>query len=379
MPILKKIFFVSVFIFILTLLFWGIYNLSFPKKEPAKKETPAEEPAKIPDVSQDFKIKTLTDESVLAPVLSPDGESIKYYSAVDGKVWQIDVDGLNKRNLSDQSLSGLSSVFWSGDQQKAITQFKDSAGNSNFFSFDYNTKKAAPLKKNLDEVAWQLGADRIFYKYYSPDTKERSLSVSDPDGQNWKKLADLTYRNVSIASVPKTSLVSFWNKADTFTPTELSSVPIIGGDKKTILKDRFGADYLWDPFGSLALVSHTDKKGGSKIQLGTINYNGGEYKNLDFPTFVSKCVWAKNGNSIFCALPGGVPDSAVLPNEYNERKFMTADTFWKINIQNGEKSRLLEVSEIKEKLDAQNLFLNLDESYLFFVNRIDQKLYRVSL
>lgn len=380
MSVLKKIFFASVFIFVLTLLFWGIYNLSFPKKETAQKETPKEEPVETPKNTEDTaKIKVVSGEAVFSPILSADGESIKYYSVVDGKVWQIDLEGQNKRSLSEQTLSGLTGVFWSSDRQKAITQFKNSSGETNFFSYDFETKKASPLKKNLDEVAWQLGANRIFYKYYSPDSKERSLNVSDPDGQNWKKLADLTYRNVSIASVPKTSLVSFWNKPDAFISTEFSSVPIVGGDKKTILKDRFGADYLWDPFGSMVLVSHTDKKGGGKIQLGTINYNGGEYKNLDFPTFVSKCTWAKGGNSVFCALPGDVPESAVLPNEYNDKKFLTADTFWKINVETGKKDRFLEISDIKNKLDVQSPFLSLDESFLFFTNRIDGKLYRLSL
>ena len=111
-----------------------------------------------------------------------------------------------------------------------------------------------------------------------------------------------------------------------------------------------------------------------------MNYNGGEYKNLGLPTFISKCVWSKDNKTIYCALPGNIPTNSILPNDYKDQKFTTTDTFWKINTTTGEKNRLVETNDMpKNALDASEFFLNTDESLLFFVNKIDKKLYRIVL
>ncbi|HAT75124.1 MAG TPA: hypothetical protein DCS28_03745, partial [Candidatus Moranbacteria bacterium] len=229
------------------------------------------------------------------------------------------------------------------------------------------------------EIAWQNTGNRIFYKYYDSKTKKRSLNISDPDGSNWTKLADIAFRDISIAQIPQSGSVSFWNKPDSFFETIFKSVPLVGGEEKEIMKGLFGADYLWNNNGSYVLISHSDAKGGNKIQLSIANSNGGEFKNLNMPTLVSKCVWMKDNKNILCALPGEIPAGAIMPNDYNQEKFRTADTFWKINTTTGEKARVIELEKITAKYDATNLFLNNDESILFFVNKTDGKLYRITL
>ena len=115
------------------------------------------------------------------------------------------------------------------------------------------------------------------------------------------------------------------------------------------------------------------------MELGVMNANGGEYKSLGIPTFITKCVWAADEKTIYYALPGGIPDNSVLPNDYKGNKFQTTDTFWKINIKTGEKTRLIETKDITEQYDASQIFINKSESLLFFVNKLNGKLYKVSL
>ena len=378
MSIIKKIFFLSVLILAMSLLFWGVYNLSFKKTTApvAQEPAPTVEAPAIPKTLP--QIAAISDEAVISPVLTGDGSQIKYYSRATGQVYEIDLDGGNKSTLASTELPGINNIFWSEDGTKVISKFIKPDGMQ-FFYYDYTTQKGTPLKKNVDEIAWQTSGNKIFYKYYDEQTKKRSLNISDPDGSGWSKLADIDYRNVSIAQIPQSGLVSFWNSPDALTETIFTSVPLIAGEKKTIFQGKFGADYLWSPDGSLALVSHTDVRGGSKMQLATMNYNGGEYKNLDAPTFVSKCAWSKDNKTIYYALPGGIPPSAILPNEYNEGKITTTDTFWKINIETGEKARLIETDKIGNKYDTTQIFLNADESKLFFTNKIDGKLYRIDL
>ena len=112
--------------------------------------------------------------------------------------------------------------------------------------------------------------------------------------------------------------------------------------------------------------------------LGMITING-EYYELGIPTIVSKCVWSSDNKEVYYALPGGIPEKSVMPNDYQEGKFTTEDTFWKVEVSSGKKERIVNTEEIKEKYDSSNLFLSPTRSALYFVNKIDGKLYRISL
>jgi len=381
MPISKKIFFISLSLFCIALLFFGIYNLAFKKPAPPTPVTEQKAPAIIapvvpPKVSAE-PIVAISDEAVLAPTLTGDATALKYYAKNSGRVYQIDFDGNSKRTLSDKELIGLSAALWSPDKNKVITKIT-SAGVTKFSYYNYLELKNTTLGTNVEEATWQTGGNRILYKYSDPKIKKRTLNTSDPDGANWKKLTEFAVPSV-FAQVPQSGLVSFWNKPDAFFETTLKTIPLIGGEEKVLLKGLFGADYLWNNNGTMALVSHTDTKGGTKIQLSLINSNGGELRNLNLPSLVSKCVWLKDNKTVYCAMPGEIPLSAIIPNDYDQEKFHTADTFWKINTATGEKSRIIDLNKITGKYDANNLFLDTTESFLFFTNRIDGKLYRITL
>ncbi len=377
MSILKKIFFLSVFVFVLSLLFWGIYKLSFKDNSATVADKTSTKPAT--PVAAANKIEPVSGEAVIAPTLAADGNSLNYFLEKSGQLLQVDFYGKVQQTLSAKNISNLSDAYWSIDKLKLVIKTKASDNGATFSFLDLASGETKPLKDNLDEVAWQTNANRILYKYYSPETKERTLNVADPDGSNWTKIADLNYKSLSVAQIPKTGLISFWNTGDAYVQTNFQAIPLLGGTAKTILATGFGADYLWNFSGDWALISHSDSQGGAKMELGMVNVNGGEYKNLGIPTFIDKCVWAENGQAIYYALPGGIPDNSVLPNDYKAGKFKTADTFWKVNIKTGEKTRLIETADIPGQYDASQLFLNKSESLLFFVNKIDGKLYRLTL
>lgn len=325
------------------------------------------------------KVSAVIQEAVISPILSQNQNNLKYYEKNSGKAFEVDFFGNGKKAVSALDVPNLEDVSWSIDRTQAILKIKKPDGKTSFTLHNFQDGTDMTLKDNIDEVSWQTNANRIFYKYYDSKNSARSLNVSDPDGKNWKKIADVPYRNVSIAQIPKTGVVSFWNSPDASVKTIFQTVPIIGGEIKTIYQDSFGADYLWDKSGNRALISHSNDNSGSKIQLGIINYSGDGYKDLNIPTFVSKCIWSEDGKTVFYALPGEIPDGSVLPNDYLDGKFNTTDTFWRVNLETGEKNRLVETNEIKGRYDADSLFLNSSESLLFFTNRIDGKLYRIAL
>ena len=50
-----------------------------------------------------------------------------------------------------------------------------------------------------------------------------------------------------------------------------------------------------------------------------------------------------------------------------------------MDLRSGKKERIVDLSKITGSYDAADLFLSSDESALFFVNKLDGKLYRIDL
>lgn len=384
MSLIKKIFFLSLVFLGLSLLLWGVYKLSFNQPETKQeKETSfkkgdasLKEKEKLIKINK-AKISAIVNEPVLNPVISHDGLSINYFSLREHKFYQVNLDGSNKKALFAQEFPHLTQIFWSPDKLKVILKLQNSSSPLAYLNFQMQTLTS--INKVIDNITWNALSNKIYYKFYNTKNKERSLNIANPDASHWNKLADLEYRKISLAQVPKTGLVSFWNSGDAYQQTKLQTVSVLGEEPQTIFQNTFGTDYLWSPSGNKILLSHTNVKGGHKIGLAVMNANGGEYTNLDIPTFISKCAWSRNEQFIYYTLPGGMDDNVVLPNDYKLKKINTGDTFWKVNLKTGKKTRLLELNDIQQKYDASQLFLNQNESLLFFVNYIDQKLYKINL
>ena len=357
----------------------GIYILIF---KPASKNSPASssDSKSSPEkkLSSSEKMILLTDEPVFAPVLNEDGSALKYYSPKDQGFYEISFDGKVRNLILKKELPGLTDILWSPAKNQAIFRIQPTPATWNFVFFNFSTQKETALGDNIDDIFWQ-NSNKILYQYFDPAKKERTLNLSDPDGNNWKKIADLNFTPVFSAGIPQSGLIAFWNNPDAYNESTLKSASLISGENKTIFQGKFGADFLWSPDGRLILASHSVERTGGKMQLAVMNDKGGEYKNLEIPTLTVKCAWSKDNRTVYYALPASIPENAILPNDYLSRQFNTTDTFWKVNVLTGEKNRLIDLKKITVEADATNLFLSPDESLLFFTNRTDGKLYQISL
>ncbi|PIR73284.1 MAG: hypothetical protein COU40_03460 [Candidatus Moranbacteria bacterium CG10_big_fil_rev_8_21_14_0_10_35_21] len=376
---LKKTFLISAISFGVILLLWGIYFLSFQK--PSVKDSSQDESETVQEIAEPIipktgKLVAITEEAVLAPTINETEDGIKYYNKNTGQVFQVDFDGDGKETLSSKELSGILNIFWSPDKTKVLSR-NNVNGAERYGYYSYEEVMGGLLHENIQSLSWQNNR-KIIYSFFNTVTKKDSLNMADYDGANWSKISDLDSSSIFLAPIPKTGLISFWNEPDASQESKLSSVPTIGGEIKIISSGNFGADYLWNEDGTLALSSHSDSKNGLKMQLGSFSADGSNYKDLDLPTFISKCIW-KNTQSVYCALPSSIPENSVLPNSYYQGNFNTTDTFWEIDVLTGEKKRIVDLKEINGQYDATNLFLSPDKGFLFFVNRTDEKLYRIEL
>lgn len=378
---MKKLFIIFVILFILSLVFLGVYYLGFNKTDdsasPEGKSIFAnrDEPDKS-DSTEQF-ITQITDEEVIAPVLTTGGGRIRYVNASNGSIEEIDLSGTNKDVLFENNFTGIENVAWSMDREKLLMQ---SATNKAYYIFDIVQNTKEPFKVNVDYAVWTTSGNRVLYKYFDEKNKERSLNVANADGSDWKKIVPLEMRRASFVQIPRSASVLYWNTGTAHEKSDLRSAGIVGvSEPKSIGNEPFGADYLPSPDGKTILMSALATEGGDQMKLSLMNQAGGELRALDIPTFISKAVWAKDSSTVLYALSNAAPEGALLPDDYRSGKFMTRDAFWKVDIASGQKERLTPLDAITQKYDATNLFLSPIEDTLFFVNRYDNYLYRLDI
>src|SRR3989338_7904142 len=164
---MKRIFLTSTISLSVVLIFLLIYNIAF-RKDPARDSRVANDPQPIEEKFSDAAahptnaINPLTNEAVFPPSLDATKEKLRFYEKRTGLAYEMDLDGTNRRPLSNDTLPDLRDVQWSQDTQKTVTQFF-AGGAPSFYSYNYETDSATRLKNCIDAVKGASVGRQILY------------------------------------------------------------------------------------------------------------------------------------------------------------------------------------------------------------------------
>ena len=370
----KKILIILISLLILVIGILVIYNFFF--KETTRPEVELEE-----EITEEVlkpwpaaKIKVISQEPVLSPII--DGQKIKYYSAANGQIFQINFDGSDLTRISSLILQGLLKVLWSPEQTKAITILSEN-GKVKKYLYDYRTKQSTLLNPHIQWIAWSPAGHQIAYQYENPATGDNNISLAQPDGSNWQNIFKTRMKNL-IVQWPGFNQISIQTPPSGLAQSVLYTINPETGHFQKVFSDIYGLTILWSPQGDKILFSQTNEQ-GRNLRLKIADKNGRIVQALDWQTLPEKCVWSQDNRTIFCALPRAIPSRAVWPDDYYKGLVTTADDFWKINLETNQKKLLIKRGQMAEDYDARQLFLSPQEDYLFFVNKKDGLLYSLKL
>jgi len=384
---LKKILLIIIIVLIIILAGLLIYN--FLIKKPSVEEygagefpeaeegefIPEQEEGLIPQPEQ--KIKAISQEAVISPTLTADKKGVIYYSRANGTIWQSNFDGSDLIQVSDSVLDNLVKVLWSTDKSKLISIFQDNLGNISKYFYSFSSDKALPLNKYIQYITWSSDGGKIAYQYYNEFTDDNTISIANPDGSNYSIVLTTRMKDL-IVEWPKESELFLRERPSGLVQSSLYSLNTLTRAFAEIISDVYGFSIRWSPDGNKILCSRTSSK-GKNIEIFIADRNGSNQKTANVSTLAEKCVWSQDPRMIFCAIPKNINKANILPDDFYKGTFLGDDEFWKINVENGEKSEILDDSQMIEKYDAIDLFLSPEESYLFFINKVNGLLYSIEL
>lgn len=290
------------------------------------------------------------------------------------KILSADPFSGRKYSLGNYPFLDVTHFAWSKDSSKALVRDLNA-----YYVYAISSNLAHKLQDQVDIAIWNQQGDKIIYKYYDSKTETRKIAITDSSGENKQVIQQgIPYRKIDLTVQPKTGNICYFPHPDARVKGKLFCKSLNGKIKKEY-GGNYGQDYLWSPDGSKILTSFTKEEAGNKIVLGVMNKSGGEAKGLSIGTTIQKCTWSQNNIDVYCAVLGGAPLAIMLPNAWDEQLFNSVDTFWKINTETGEKKRLVNLDNMAIIIDSENLILDTEENFLFFVSRRDRSLWRLKL
>src|SRR4030042_4133077 len=285
-----------------------------------------------PQTSQ--RLIPLSKEKVLAPAIDESGKKIKYYDKATGNMYAVNFNGTNASALSTAKLAGILKILWSPDKNKVIGFFKEGEQLKKYLH-DYQTGKSISLTEQIEQAVWSPDNNKIAVQTYDQGKNTSTISVANANGEALKPIFQTRIKDL-ILEWPAIDKISIRTK-----PSGLSEGLIFianpdNGDFRSILKGSYGLIARWSPLSNLLLYSSTNFE-GKNIRLSTISHDGQNQRDLGIATLADKCVFSQDNRTLFCAVPQKLSENAVWPDDYYKGLTVTSDTFWKINLDTGQK------------------------------------------
>lgn len=346
--------------------------------KPTSTDEALEEPANLENGAsgQTINPDSLTFASLTSLKL---GTTTKIFlvGKANGNLYEYLDSGKVKR-LSNTTFSGIEEVFWGQDKDSLRLFLRRYVGSSY-----NNTAGTISLSSNLEieGVTTETLSDNLLAAAVSPNRDKlfvlngRSGGVDGYVGSfsltNQQKIFSSPLSEWSI-QWPNQNYLAFQTKPSSDIPGYLFFLNIKDKSFDPILRNIPGLTSLTKPDLSKVFYTRNSLNG-----LYTYLYDVKEDKSsrLSLSTLPEKCVWSKNADTIFCAVPKNLP-KATYPDDWYQGKIQFNDALWAINSANGNVEL---ISDSQNLGDLINLNYNPSFGKIFAIDRTTKKLRVVDL
>ncbi|TSC73463.1 MAG: hypothetical protein G01um101470_69 [Parcubacteria group bacterium Gr01-1014_70] len=315
----------------------------------------------------------VSDEPVVGATISPDDKRLRYFKHATG-LFEADFTGTNETRISHVTIPAILDVQWTPSKSYAIiSAYTDGGIRRSYTHFSgTSTASSAFLPNDIEEITTSLTDEMIAYTV----SKEGKtiLFTARPNNTNIKNIYTLPVPDFEL-SWPAANSIALKQKSSAYAPSVLYTLNPTSKSLTRLLAEKEGLDVLWPTGGKQMLTMETSRE-GTVLTLNITSLEKNTVTPLPFATLPEKCAWVpKNTTVLYCAVPEAIPRGANLPDEWWQGVVSFNDVLWRIDVETGEQKQILPVHQ----LDAMDLFLSDDESFLFFTNKKDGLLWSLKL
>lgn len=299
-----------------------------------------------------------------------------YYDSAASQFFRLDGD--KAVALSDKKFFNVQNVTWTRAQDKAILEYPDGSN----IVYDFKADKQITLPKELTDFSFDSSGENIAAKWIGTKRDENWLMTGNADGSGFRIIEPLGDRahNVEVAHSPNNQVIALVRDPVDADSQEILPIGALGENFKSFTVDGLKFESRWAPTGNSLLYNVTTANNNYEPSLwltsGTTQTLGASHTDLKLNTWASKCTFGSSGDTIYCAEPTSLPRGVGL---YPELANGIPDAFYRIDLRSGQKIPLAFPVGSQAAYSAASLHLSPDESLLYFVDSVTQKVHALRL
>ena len=335
----------------------------------------------IQNIQQREKIKALSDRPVIGIGLNREGDRIVYYDKETGQVFRISFDGKIWERISDVQIQSITKVTWAPTRDKVIIEqtFRQGSGQASAikYVYDYNAGKKYNLDSHIKKIVWSPDGQKILYHYWDPQNQS-NVAIANFDGSHWFSVTPSEMSGLDFAW-PKQDTATFIAPEGSFYGATLYYMKI--APPYSLIKmidNKYGFSVNWSPKGNKMIYSVKEDKDATNAELYLRDLDKETETNLSINALPEHCVWSVSENSVYCA-EATQNFLGILPQDYQKKLSLGGDSFWKIDLEARQIKEIYIPKTGEQIYDTTEMIASPLEDFIFFVNKLDGKLYSLSL
>lgn len=300
---------------------------------------------------------------------------IRYVERGTGHIFEAKAPGTTFARISNTTILKARSAVWSPAGNIVLIQYEEESNPDSIKNF-----LATVTYDQREEVELRgiFLPDSIESVKFSPSGNTLSYVREGAQG------ADVVVYEISsgISSVVYSSSIKEWylnwanpstlvlnTKPSGSAPGFAYTLPASGGTLVKIAGGFRGLMTALSPnLETLVITASTERSFNSYLR------EQGENTPLSSKIIPEKCVWVGEG-FLYCGIPSNI-ESGIYPDAWYEGRTSFSDIFWRISPQSGQSS-VIRIPDTP--IDAVNLKLSSNGSYLIFENKKDHSLWILAL
>ena len=322
-----------------------------------------------------LEIKRIIDGKSLAPTLTADATAILYFSPEIGEIFKTDLEGESLEAMTAAKLSDVYELAWSPTKDKAAITFSaDSGAARKNIILNLNDQTVTELDSRLQSVVFSPNGEQIFYRFDDPGNDIKKLAVASTDGSDWNEVNAMPGAVAPVLDWYKDGKLTYYQQPSGYRQAQLYRVDPSGDNFEVLASGGFGISAKWSPNAArFAYIVYPRES--SAMTLVAANDDLSYQREIQLATLLEKCAWGYDNVTLYCGVPKVINSWNVLPDDYLKEKLITKDTFYKINTDTGEITKIASSDDFGGSFDVYEPFMSTDNHRMFFTNRYDGKLY----
>jgi len=343
--------------------------------------TPSTDTTNPTPKTTDTKTNKKTAIKPTAP-LTEFAPSLRYVDKSTGNVYQTFADKIYEQKITTNIVPQVHEAYFGNNGQSVVMRYLNQSNTIESFvgllpkeilgadMFEGNQMNASFLPENVTDLSFSSDTTKLFYMFNS---KNNSFGItSDYLGTRRTQVFTSPFTEW-LSAWPNNNLINLTTKPSSSVPGYMYGINPSKKDFNKILGNIKGLTTLTSPSGKLVLYADNG------LNLRIYNIDSRESVDVGAKTMPEKCTWNSTSTNIYCAVPK-FTDGDNYPDTWYQGETSFEDEIWRIDPQTGNGSTLVDISATsKEDTDAIKLSVDVNENYLFFINKNTNYLWELNL